>query len=59
MKDISHKVMALIGLVLLCYYVMISLNPVQWGDSGYYLYRIVKGPFILEILHPIGVNTRV
>jgi hypothetical protein len=43
-----------VGLCLLIYYLIISLNFVQWGDSGYYINRIIKGPLILKSLQPLS-----
>ena len=36
------------------YYAIISWNPIQWGDSAYYLNRIQEGPIYQSSLHPMA-----
>jgi hypothetical protein len=53
-KNYWNKPFFLMVIIILAYYLHLSLVPVQWGDSGYYLSRIIEGPFFWLSLHPMG-----
>ncbi len=53
-SSIRNRIYFAIIILVLVYYAIISINTVQWGDSGYYLNRIINGPMFLITLHPMG-----